>query len=108
MSKRICSIHGLWSKTPEQSRCPKCSKHTHKTYDKHSRNKVNDKFYHSKEWKDAREKAITRDAMMCQECKRNGMNTRYDVVDHIVEIEDGGHKTRLDNLECLCHACHNF
>lgn len=107
MSKRICPIHGVWSKTEDQSRCPQCSRHTHKVYDKNSRDKEADKFYHSKSWKQTRQKVIMRDGMMCQECKRNGTHTRFNVVDHIIEIKDGGCKLCLDNLECLCHSCHN-
>ncbi|UFH59824.1 HNH endonuclease [Sulfurovum mangrovi] len=107
MSKCICPIHGVWEKTPDQPRCPQCSKHTNKVYDKTSRNKESDKFYHSRAWKSVREKAMIRDGMMCQECKRHGTHTQFDVVDHIVEIEDGGCKLCIDNLECLCHSCHN-
>ena len=30
-----------------------------------------------------------------------------DVVDHIIEIKDGGDELNEDNLQTLCHECHN-
>lgn len=107
MSKRICNIHGIWSKTPSVTQCPQCKSSSNRVYDKHIRNKEASKFYHSREWKSVRDKVAKRDGGLCQQCMRDGRTTPYDVVDHIVEIEDGGSKLNMDNLECLCHSCHN-
>ena len=38
MSKRICPIHGLFDKTEQQPRCPKCKTIRDKTNDKKERN----------------------------------------------------------------------
>ena len=66
------------------------------------------KFYNSKVWKDARHISMLRHDSLCQECLRNGLYTKADVVDHIVELRDD-YSRRLDqsNLEPLCHDCHN-
>lgn len=105
MRLKRCATHGIYS--DNEKRCPKCKQDSHKIYDKTSRNKDSAKFYNSKEWKLTRDRAAKRDGGLCQECLRNGDVTEFDVVDHIIEIEDGGCKLCVDNLECLCHSCHN-
>ncbi len=107
MSKRLCNIHGLWTKTVEQPRCPKCRKTSNKTYSKHTRDSNSQSFYDSPAWRGVRGLVKRRDAGLCQQCMRDGFVTKSNVVDHIIEIEDGGCKLCKDNLECLCHACHN-
>lgn len=65
-------------------------------------------FYNKKEWKHARRSSMLRHDWLCRECLRNGLYTKADVVDHIVELRDDWDK-RLDqsNLQPLCNACHN-
>lgn len=107
MSKRLCSIHGLWSKTTDQPRCPKCSKHTHKTYDKHKRDKESAKIYNSGKWRFyIRPKVLTRDAMKCAMCSRFEQSKNL-IVDHIEELKDGGDPYDMNNLQTLCKPCHN-
>ena len=106
MSKKICSFHGMWDNKKYKS-CPKCKSVSSRTYDKSYRNQEADKFYHSRDWKNVRESIRKRDGGLCQQCKRDGRITESNVVDHIVEIKDGGDKLSLSNLECLCHPCHN-
>lgn len=67
------------------------------------------KFYRSKEWKDARHSSMLRHDWLCQECLRKGLYTKADVVDHIIELRDDFDKRLdIDNLEPLCHKCHNI
>ena len=81
-----------------------------KNYDsfRYERDSMYITFYNSKEWKDARRSSMLGHDWLCQECLRKGLYTEADVVDHIVEVKDDWDK-RLDqnNLEPLCHACHN-
>jgi 5-methylcytosine-specific restriction endonuclease McrA len=70
-------------------------------------------FYHSKKWKQKREKILRRDKYLCQECKRygrkrDGMPIKAEIVHHIEPFEMSPEK-RLDdsNLVSLCEACHN-
>lgn len=44
---------------------------------------------------------------LCVKCLEEGRTAPSQVVDHIVSIDDGGDKWDLDNLQVLCHTCHN-
>lgn len=101
MSKRICNIHGLWEKNSPKDRCPKCKKSSTREYDKNYRNQEASKFYHSREWKRVRGLQLKK-YPLCIEC-----NHPAKIVDHIIEIEDGGAKLSLYNLQSMCISCHN-
>ena len=65
------------------------------------------KFYNSKAWRTAREQALRRDCYTCKDCEG-----RATEVHHIIEltpsnIHDNNIALNLDNLESLCHNCHN-
>ena len=101
MKKRLCSIHGVWLKDEHTTRCPKCKKNTAKRYDSIFRDKDADSFYHSRAWKRVRGLQLSK-YPLCVECGRPAK-----IVDHIVEIKDGGCKLCLDNLQSMCIGCHN-
>ena len=66
------------------------------------------KFYRSKLWRNARQHALARDHYTCQRC-----GGRAGEVHHIIEltpnnINDDHIALSLDNLESLCHDCHNL
>lgn len=92
-----------------------CNKHkelinqSNKDYERYrtERDKTYIKFYQSREWKNTRKSVMLEDGL-CQECLRQGYYKQADVVDHIIELKDDWDK-RLDkdNLEPLCHSCHN-
>ena len=42
----------------------------------------------------------------CAECERHGRLVKTQIVDHIIEIEDGGMRLTEDNCQSLCHSCH--
>ncbi|QNQ83764.1 HNH endonuclease [Lactobacillus sp. PV037] len=69
----------------------------------------NTRFYRSKEWKVLRKLALERDLYLCQECKKAGRITPAKIVHHIkpVRVSDDD-KLKLENLETVCAACHNF
>ena len=92
MAKRICPIHGLWTKDKDEDRCPKCKTTNNRAYDKTVRNKESNKFYHSKAWKEVR-LIVLRTNPFCIECGHAA-----DTVDHIKAIKDGGSKLDLDNF----------
>jgi len=100
--KRLCDIHGLWSKTTTVTRCPQCKTQTAKSYDKTSRDKDLDKFYHSINWKRARIRQL-RANPLCVECHRPAQ-----IVDHIIELRYGGAKLSSSNLQSMCKPCHNI
>jgi len=102
MSKRICPIHGIWNKEIKEDRCPKCTKDRNVNYDKNIRDKENNKFYHSTEWKNARKFQLS-SFPFCIECGKIA-----DTVDHIKAIKDGGSKLDSSNLQSMCRICHNI
>lgn len=102
IKKRICPMHGLWNKINKDDRCPLCKKSTAKVYDNTYRDKANDKFYHSKEWKQARYYQLM-NYPFCISCSKIA-----DTVDHIIAIKDGGDKLSNKNLQSMCKSCHNI
>ena len=98
---RICHIHGVYNSSSFKG-CPKCRQTRAKAYDMLHRDESLDKFYHSKEWKRVRGLKL-KHSPVCEECKEKPAV----IVDHIVEIKDGGSKLDIDNLQSLCRACHN-
>lgn len=99
--KRICPIHGQYNIAEGESGCPTCKKSSTKKYDKNYRNQENDKFYHSREWKRVRGLQLYKHPF-CSMCPNPAT-----IADHIVEIEDGGAKLSLSNLQSFCSSCHN-
>ena len=66
-----------------------------------------DAWYSSKSWTKLRRAYIAR-YPLCRICSDNGFVRSADVVDHIVERKDDDSKRlNWDNLQSLCHSCHN-
>lgn len=63
-------------------------------------------FYHTTAWRKLR-KWFIQQHPFCVECKRKGRTTPAQVVDHITPISQGGAKLDQDNLQPMCHRCHN-
>lgn len=77
-------------------------------YNRYGRDPVIDAFYKSKEWKQMRALAFERDNGLCQRCLKKGILKVANVVHHIVEVrDDWSLRLVLENLESLCHSCHN-
>lgn len=64
------------------------------------------KFYKKGCWKNL-SAAYRREHPLCEQCAKEGRITPADVVDHIREISDGGALMDWENLQSLCHSCHN-
>ena len=57
-------------------------------------------------WAKIRQRILRRDFGLCQPCKRAGLLTPAQQVDHIVPVsKDGGNEE--SNLESICLACHD-
>ncbi len=67
--------------------------------------KTAEPFYSSKEWLAMRDR-VRREAQ--GRCQRPGCGARGFIVDHIVEIRDGGAKLDRGNLELLCSSHHTL
>ncbi len=66
----------------------------------------NTKFYQSPQWRRLRALQLERQPL-CEECLKQNKHTTAKVADHIQPINKGGEPLSLDNLQSLCHACHN-
>lgn len=95
-----CEIHKrVGQETQQQKR---------KEYNRQIRTPEINQFYSSSEWQRVRAVAIERDNYLCQRCLKAGTLTRAALVHHKVEVkEDWSQRLALDNLESLCHRCHN-
>lgn len=108
MPKKICNTTGC-SKLIDMNRTH-CIDHgtKHTQYDKNNRDTVRDKFYHSKAWKCKRHEIMQMYGGLCQDCLKEDVINNADVIDHIIEIKDGGELLSNDNLIPLCHNHHNI
>lgn len=98
--KTYCKPH---QKIDEENR-----KKSTQIYNRYGRDSVIDAFYKSKEWKQMRALAFERDNGLCQRCLKKGILKVANVVHHIVEVrDDWSLRLVLENLESLCHSCHN-
>lgn len=66
----------------------------------------NTKFYQSTAWRELRAEKL-RQNPICEQCLKIGLIIPAHVVDHIVPINKGGAALDIDNLQSLCHPCHN-
>jgi len=81
------------------------SRYRNKRYDNTRDPKVR-KFYGSSQWQKLRNMQLDREPL-CEHCKEKGITREATEVDHIIPIKvDWGKRTKLDNLQSLCHSCH--
>ena len=116
MPKKICNEIGCHSLIQISERY--CAKHKkneneykakrNKQYNTDIRSKRDKGFYDTYKWKKLRNTMMSRSGGLCKSCEYIGLNTKADVIDHIVPIEiDFSLRFRYDNLQALCHVCHN-
>ena len=65
-----------------------------------------DPFYLSPAWRSFRGWFISHHPL-CSECERHGETVQGVIVDHIIELKDGGEPFDEGNAQTLCAACHN-
>ncbi|HNZ65245.1 MAG TPA: HNH endonuclease signature motif containing protein [Smithella sp.] len=69
--------------------------------------KETDPFYLSPVWRRFRAWYLTNHPL-CEQCEREGRLIKADMVDHIIEIKDGGALTDESNAMSLCWKCHGI
>lgn len=69
--------------------------------------KETDPFYLSVQWRRFRQWYLGRHPL-CEQCEKEGRITPAAMVDHIVEIKDGGALTSESNAMSLCWKCHGI
>lgn len=68
--------------------------------------KSNYSLYNSSKWRKYAH-SLRKQFPICVLCEKEGIIKPSEVVDHIIEINKGGDVWDKDNLQCICHKCHN-
>ena len=91
------------------STCP-CVKLRHKEYDKYTRDKKSDSFYHSDEWEQTRKYVLTLDkGIDVYLYMTTGKLVLADAVHHIEPLKDNwDRRCDLENLISLSHDTHSM
>lgn len=76
-----------------------------KTHQPAAPTKETDPFYLSVAWRRFRAWYINKHPL-CEQCEREGRETPAVMVDHIIEIRDGGDRLSESNAMSLCWKCH--
>lgn len=110
--KRLCNHAGCNQLVSyDQTYCSKHKEEAKKNhYDNYeNRKKIGGKyfwFYKSKRWQKL-SRLHRMNYPMCEQCLKDGIVRKADLVDHIEEIRDNWEKRfDEDNLQSLCHSCH--
>ena len=103
--KKPCSYSGC-PKLTEGQYCEEHKKLTDRNYNLYERDKINQKFYQSAEWKAVKKHHLAIEPL-CRECKKNGLLTKATMADHIIPIKQGGATLDDNNLQSLCWSCHS-
>lgn len=113
MPLRQCTFNGCNAavEVPHNYRgSPRCDKHTRpvhtpkRRYEHHYHNGKN--IYKTQRWVKLRNQYVSFQPL-CEHCLGFGIIKDGKIVDHIIELEDGGEPYEWDNLQHLCHSCHN-
>lgn len=110
--KKICSCAGCNNSVEVgdfDRSSPRCSEHplSYTPKKRYEHQHINGKhIYSSYRWKQLRKSYATANPI-CEHCYAHGMIEPLAVVDHILELEDGGDPYDYNNLQSLCHCCHN-
>jgi 5-methylcytosine-specific restriction endonuclease McrA len=64
--------------------------------------------YLTNSWAATRWKALRRDNFLCVPCLKEGKMTRSRIVDHIMEIADGGPEFEISNTQTICKEHHRI
>ena len=109
---RHCHKQGCLNLTREKY----CEKHKYleerdrqerqRYYNENIRSTEVQSFYESPAWRKLRRQKLSQ-MPLCEICFANKRITPAVIVDHKVEIKDGGAALNMENLQSVCYACHN-
>lgn len=92
-----------------QKICPKCgNKYKIKcgcNPKVHEQPKKTEPFYGTARWKKFRKWYLSNNPM-CETCLTNNKFVPAQMVDHIIELKDGGNPLDQKNTQALCWSCH--
>jgi len=105
MVKQFCAAHPCRELvTPPERYCPK-HKHQAKPDRTRQEKKETDPFYGTARWQKFRDWYRTQHPL-CEKCQAAGLIVPGELVDHIIELKDGGAPLDEDNVQTLCRTCH--
>lgn len=113
MPLRQCTFNGcnVAVEVPHNYRdSPRCELHQRtlptpkRRYEHHYHNGKN--IYKTTQWRNLRAQYVAFQPL-CEHCLAFDIIKPGKIVDHIIELEDGGQPFEKSNLQHLCHSCHN-
>ena len=108
MPKKLCTASGCRNvvEDGDGSRCPQhrvALRQPKRVYDHHYHQGKH--IYSSARWQRLRDSYLAQNPL-CVRCATFDIVTPATMVDHIIEIKDGGAVWDWDNLQGLCNCCH--
>lgn len=114
MPLRQCTFNGcnVAVDVPHNFRgSPRCEKHARPATPPkrhHQHHYINGKnIYKTTQWVKLRNYYVSLQPL-CEHCLGFDIIKSGKIVDHIIELEDGGEPFNIENLQHLCHSCHNI
>ena len=108
--KKFCSICNIRLINTNEKYCSVCAvkaNNRHKEYKLYRKDKEEQKFYNSTNWRKKREHIKDRDNGLCLVCLYNKEIKSMDTVHHIEELKDNWNRRYdEDNLISVCESCH--
>lgn len=87
--------------------CEKHKKEADAGYNRYKRDEESKGFYNSSAWRNLAKLQLQRQPL-CEDCLKNGRVRKASIADHIIPIrQDPTRKLDRNNLQSLCHSCHN-
>lgn len=114
MINKLCTYVGCRTvvKHNNDGSSPRCAKHQVDKKNRvrpeylHHYDDQGNNIYRTPKWRRV-SKAKRKLNPLCEHCLAMGISRMAQLVDHIIEIEDGGPMWQLENLQSLCNGCHN-
>lgn len=82
-----------------------CTAHQAEQDQAYARIRAKDASMYDARWRKVRAAYLRRNPL-CEQCNRNGLTVRAELVHHIKEIKQGGSMYDPTNLMALCNSCH--
>lgn len=95
---KYCEVHSHLEEKDKQERM--------RYYNQNIRLPETQSFYESPAWRKLRRIKLAQ-MPLCEICYTNNRMEKATMVDHKIEIKDGGAALDIENLTSICHHCHN-
>jgi len=112
MTNKLCTFSGcnIVVSHANDNTSPRCTQHSVSTRPRkryaHHHDSRGKNIYNTAMWKKYRRAKLMLNPL-CEHCEAFGLSKVAKIVDHIIEVADGGPVYDLKNLQSLCAAHHN-